>query len=341
MDRVAALPANDRAELFRETAARMGLGPVPIEKDFWVCWAVAHVFACDGPPLIFKGGTSLSKAYGLIDRFSEDIDLAFDRRAFGFTGDRDPLNAASGKAAQRLIKELVARCVDHIASDFVPALEQRFGAVLQDDWSLKIDSDEAKIVHFRYPASLSTDDYGATSYVQPQVLLELGARSDQSPSETKSVASYAAQEFPDQFRHLDTETRVLDVRRTFWEKATLVHVLYNRPNPDETSTLRKSRHYYDMFQLARSPIRASALADRDLLRRVVRHKSVFFRSAWAGYGDAATGGLHLAPHETLANLLRKDYAKMQDMFFTSPPPFEDILTELTALETEINALTTP
>ena len=96
MDNVVRLPARDRAELFRETAAAKGLPPVPIEKDFWVCWTLKHLFALeDQPPLIFKGGTSLSKAYGVIERFSEDIDLAFDRAAFGFTEERDPENAPS------------------------------------------------------------------------------------------------------------------------------------------------------------------------------------------------------------------------------------------------------
>lgn len=337
MDNVARLPARDRAELFRETAAAKGLPPVPIEKDFWVCWTLKHLFALeDQPPLIFKGGTSLSKAYGVIERFSEDIDLAFDRAAFGFTEERDPENAPSGNAADRLIDELQGVCITHIETSLLPALQERVGDVLTEEWTLEVSRDDKQAVHFRYPPSLDNSEYGAIGYVRPQVLLELGARSDQWPAEKRIVRSYAAEEFPDFFETATCEPNTLDARRTFWEKVTLLHALQNRPNLEERHVSRQSRHYYDLYMLAQSPTRAAAIQDLDLLRRVTAHKSVFFKRGWARYTDAVNGKLRLVPHEELEKMARRDYGSMEEMFFNTPPNFDDILTELVSLEQKVN-----
>jgi hypothetical protein len=338
MDGVVQLPDQERADLFRETAARKGLGPVPIEKDFWVCWILKHLFTLkDQPPLIFKGGTSLSKGYGLIERFSEDIDLAFDRAALGFTGERDPEKATSGKASQRLIKKLQETCIDRIKTDLVPSLQARFESIPSGEWTLEIDHLDGQEIRFRYPASLEEDEYGAASYVSQHVLLEVGARSDHSPAEKRIIQPYAAEEFPDQFENPTCEANTLAARRTFWEKVTLLHALHNRPNLEKRHTARQSRHYYDLYMLARSSIRVTALQDLNLLRRVADHKTIFFRSGWAGYADAANGNLRMVPHEVLEEFLRRDYDRMSDMFFDTPPSFDDILAEASGLETDVNS----
>ena len=337
MDIVAQLPPQERADLFRETAARRNISPIPIEKDFWVCWILKHLFALeDQPPLIFKGGTSLSKAYGIIERFSEDIDLALDRAVFGFTENRDPENV-SGKAAKRLIDELETAVANHIELNLLPALQEHVGRVLTEEWTLEVSADDNQSVHFRYPRSLDNSDIGGTGYVRPQVLLELGARSDQWPAEKRTVRPYAAEEFPDLFETATCEPNTLDGRRTFWEKATLLHALQNRPNVEEHHVIRQSRHYYDLYMLARSSLRIAAIQDLDLLRRVAVHKKVFYRSGWARYADAASGNMRIVPHQALEKMVRRDYGRMEEMFFSSPPSFNDILAEVTSLEEEVNA----
>lgn len=127
MDNVARLPATDRAALFNQTGAARGLANAIIEKDFWACWTLKRLFGVkknDLPVLVFKGGTSLSKAYGAIRRFSEDIDLSFDRSAFGYKDKRDP-GKASNKNAKALIERLVADVQNHIATVLLPRLKVR------------------------------------------------------------------------------------------------------------------------------------------------------------------------------------------------------------------------
>jgi len=129
--------------LFNEAGAQRGLASPIIEKDFWVCWTLKRLFALpgDNPSLVFKGGTSLSKVYGVIQRFSEDIDLSFDRRALGYEGERDP-QAASGGKRDKLIDSLVADVRRHIHKVFIHRLAETMAAALGRNgslWSLEID----------------------------------------------------------------------------------------------------------------------------------------------------------------------------------------------------------
>lgn len=150
MDTVARLPASERGELFRETSARKGIAaPGIVEKDFWVCWTLRHLFALSDemPGMLFKGGTSLSKAFGVIERFSEDIDLSLNRHDLGFEGERDPQNASSNKAAERLLKELREECVRYLRETLVPALEGAFSGIIgePDNWALEADTQDDQL----------------------------------------------------------------------------------------------------------------------------------------------------------------------------------------------------
>lgn len=162
MDKVARLPAEDRAALFGETGAGRGVANTIIEKDFWVCWTLKRLFSLqrqEAAALVFKGGTSLSKAFGAIRRFSEDIDLSFDRADLGYTGDRDPeTEGISRKQANQLIKDLVDDVEHHIAEKLLPALRAvivtQLGEPNQGQWSLEIDANDAQTVNFHYPTAL-------------------------------------------------------------------------------------------------------------------------------------------------------------------------------------------
>ena len=144
MNKVAALDKTTRADLFNETAARMNLSPVIVEKDFWVCWTLRHVFSIPRicGKVLFKGGTSLSKVFGLIQRFSEDIDLAVDYEMLGFTGDRDPRQDSLSHTKRRgLLDDMMDACRKWVAGRLIPALAERFGAVLTgaDPWTVEVD----------------------------------------------------------------------------------------------------------------------------------------------------------------------------------------------------------
>lgn len=339
MDTVARWNARDRADLFNEVGTARGLANAIVEKDFWVCWTLKRLFTGGvSPGLVFKGGTSLSKAYGAIERFSEDIDLSFDRVALGYTGDKDPDRAGSAKKAAKLIDELVADVQAHVAGPFLAALGARIENELggaEVGWSLAVDPRDPQTINFRYPSSLAGADYAGLAYVNPVVRLELGARGDPWPAERRTIRSYAADERPDVFAASDCEVDTLAVERTFWEKATILHAEHYRP-PDKASGERMSRHYYDVAMLAWSGYADRALERVDLLGVVAKHKTLFFRAKWARYDEATPGTLRLLPSEDRVAALSADYDKMRSMFFTAPPSIGHLLTVIEGLERRIN-----
>lgn len=345
MDKVALLPADDRAALFGETAAGRGVADTIIEKDFWVCWSLKRLFGLPKgtrASLVFKGGTSLSKAFGAIRRFSEGIDLSFDRAELGYTGDRDPENEGiSKKQAARLIDDLVGDVERHIAEKLLPALRaaivEQLGEPVNGKWTLEIDADDAQTVNFHYPTALPAAEYEGMAYITPQVKLEFGARGDPWPTEEKTIRPYAADDYPDFFEEPDTSVTVLSARRTFWEKATALHAEANRPAASPTPQYF-SRHYYDLAMLLDTTEGQAAASDFDLLAQVAKHKAIFFRSGWASYDTARPGTLRLMPDEARIKDLRGDYRAMAPMMFEeAPPSFDGILVKIATLQETINA----
>lgn len=339
MDAVARWKPRDRSDLFNEVGTARDLANAIVEKDFWVCWTLKRLFAGEASPgLVFKGGTSLSKSYGVIERFSEDIDLSFDRAALGYGGDRDPDRAGSAKKASKLIDQLVADVQAHVAGPFLAMLtgvvERELGPA-KADWAVTVDPNDPQTINFRYPSSLTRRDYADIAYVNPVVRLELGARGDPWPAERRPVRSYAADERPELFEEPDCEIDTLAVERTFWEKATILHAEHHRPEGKATGE-RMSRHYYDLAMLVRSGHVEAALERIDLLDVVARHKALFFRSSWARYDEARPGALRLLPAEARLADLAADYAKMRPMFFRQPPSFREVLANIEQIERRIN-----
>ncbi|MFO1058534.1 MAG: nucleotidyl transferase AbiEii/AbiGii toxin family protein [Dongiaceae bacterium] len=344
MDKVARLPVEDRAALFGETGAGRGVADTIIEKDFWVCWTLKRLFGLPKgtvASLVFKGGTSLSKAFSAIRRFSEDIDLSFDRAELGYTGDRDPgKEGISKKQAARLIDDLVGDVERHIAEKLLPALRaaivEQLGEPENGQWSLEIDADDAQTINFHYPTALPAAEYEGMAYITPRVKLELGARGDPWPTEEKVIRPYAADDYPDFFEDPETKVTVLSARRTFWEKATALHAEAHRP-AESPAPQYFSRHYYDLAMLLDIEEGQAAAANFELLAQVVKHKATFFRSSWASYDTARPGTLRLMPSEARIKDLRADYRAMAPMMFdVAPPPFDDILAKIAALQETIN-----
>lgn len=344
MDDVARLPSADRAALFGETGAGRGVAETIIEKDFWVCWSLKRLFGLPKgatASLVFKGGTSLSKAFNAIRRFSEDIDLSFDRAELGYTGERDPeKEGISRKQAARLIDDLVSDVERHIAEKLLPALRaaivEQLGEPTNGEWSLKVDSSDAQTVNFHYPTALPAAEYEGMAYITPRVKFELGARGDPWPTEEKVIHPYAAEDYPDFFADPDTSVTVLSARRTFWEKATALHAEVHRPAESPTPQYF-SRHYYDLAMLLDTDEGQAAVADLGLLAQVAQHKATFFRSGWASYETARPGTLRLMPDDARIKDLRADYRAMAPMMFDqTPPSFDDLLKQMSALQKAIN-----
>jgi len=341
MDDFAKLPPKDRADLFQAAARKRYMLPAVIEKDFWVCWTLKRLFTLPSPPtgLLFKGGTSLTKVYHAIDRFSEDVDLSFDRHGLGFKSASDPLEL-KGKSRQRALESLKVTCQRMIREQFLPQILEAFSQALDEapskNWNIEAatdDPDEQTLL-FRFPQSLAhrTDE---PAYITPVVRLELGARSDHWPAIDGTVSSYLAEAFPQFIKAPTAPVHALGIERTFWEKATILHMWHHAPLIKSMRD-RQSRHYYDLYQLYQRGPGKTAMKDTALLVSVARHKEVFFAAAWAKYTEAKPGTLRLVPPASRLPELHEDYALMQQMIFGTIPEFKEILAALREIEDIVN-----
>lgn len=328
------LPAAERSQILRGLAPRMGRTAIVLEKDVWVCWVLQHLFTMPGRlPMAFKGGTSLSKVFRAIDRFSEDVDITLDYR--GLDASVDPFAEGLSRRKLRLLgehlEELVAEYgLNVLAPYFERLLDEQLGPGLA--WVERCaDEDDLKLrIHF--PSALE----GTDGYVKDSVLLELGGRNITEPNEMHEVS-------PDIVEHLSglelpvALVGVLAPERTFWEKATLIHAECNRVE-FRASVERLSRHWYDLARLADQEIGKRAMDDRDLLVDVVRHKEAFYYASYANYDACLAGQLRLIPDASVLPALRDDFDRMvgAGMFIGEPPALDDIMERLQALESAIN-----
>jgi hypothetical protein len=304
-----------------------------VEKDFWVCWILERIFSLPdfAEFLLFKGGTSLSKVYNAIQRFSEDIDLSLSRTFFEGRLN-DPEQALSNSQRKKYTEELISAFQYIVTDSLFPALNKRISEELGDtNWVLSQDVNDPGTLMFLYPQTSSDE----IQYVRRQVKIELGIRSDDWPAESRTVTPYVAESLP-LITPSVIHVRTLAVRRTFWEKATILHAEYHRPLKSKPRE-RISRHYSDLVQMATTEIETQAINDLPLLKRVTEHKNLFYTSSWASYDTASPGTLRLTPRpERLADL-RSDYRGMQPMFFGSVIQFDVMIEKLSELEERINA----
>ena len=229
MDKVALLTAAERSELFRESAARRGMSPAVIEKDFWVCWVLKQLFAepSFNERIVFKGGSSLSKVFGLIDRFSEDIDLVLDWRLLGYgAGMEDPRQELDSLTKRdRFSKAVNRKAAEYIAGTLIHDLTRLMARCPQV--SAAVDVIDPHSVNISYPASFSVD------YIRPKVVLEIGPLASWVPSASHSIRPCAAEEFPQLFAEPECQVIATSAERTFWEKATILHQQAHRTfDPD-------------------------------------------------------------------------------------------------------------
>jgi len=340
MNKFVLLTDKDKRAYFEVAAAELNIMPQLIEKDFWVCWILKILFSLPkiGDHLTFKGGTSLSKCHNVIRRFSEDIDISIERSFLSSSRSIEPDKEKSNKENQRRLKELQLVCQSAINEIILPELQQAIASVLSDKgkWRLELDPDDEckQSILFTFPYAM-TNSMG--NYVKYAAKIEFGARSDHWPVEVSTVVPYVANVSGDVT--IDgVFVRVLAAERTFWEKATILHMIYHYA-AEKNVPLRMARHYYDLFAMANSPIYKKALESISLLKHVSEHKSLFFKANWAHYEEAMPGSLRLVPRDDQVSQLKNDYRQMEQMFFDEPPAFERIIEKLRVMEEQINAAT--
>lgn len=339
MTSIATWPADERGLLFGQAEAALGITAVVVEKDFWVCWLLGRLFETRsvGPHVVFKGGTSLAKVFHAISRFSEDVDLSIAPARLGF--DEQGLDAAStGSRREKDAAALEQACARHVAEVVSPALDATVTEVIgpaaaAEGWfRFELDAARAPVLWFHYPSALPQPG----GYVAKVVKLEFGSLTNQRPSGTHRIRPLAA-DFPSAAPFVADESVVaLEVERTFWEKATILHAEFHRP-AELAQRDRYSRHYADFASLWQHSSRVSCLARTDLLAEVTRHKRRFFASRWASYDTARLGTLRLSPPASRHATLKRDLESMRPMFLAAPPTFDGILRVLAEAESTINA----
>jgi hypothetical protein len=330
------LPAAERKVYIDEAAARRGLASVIVEKDFWVCWLLGILFQSSfRDAIVFKGGTSLSKVFGVINRFSEDIDLSLAPAFLGLD-EPDAMAALSKGQASKWMERAETKCTavvrDALAPEISAGLERQLGAGESPWLTFEVDAhSHSPVLLFHYP----TTQPPALDYLKRSVKLEFGSLTEQRPTASHAVRPWIADVLRDAFADWHCDVVALDLHRAFWEKATILHVEHHRP-PDKVTPDRFARHYADTAAIALHADASRAVAQSDLREHVVRWKRRFFGSAWARYDLAVPPTFKLVPPPEREAVLRRDYQAMRDMYLSEPTPFDDVLSTLADVERQVN-----
>jgi len=277
--------------------------------------------------MAFKGGTSLSKVYGAIKRFSEDVDVTVDYKSLDQS--IDPFDPKVSRTARDKYAQLLkTKLAEHTKNVIRPHFENLVAQLTEKPSKPITISDDGEKLFIPYPSRFETAE---------SVFLEFGGRNVISPNEEHPLRPYISAELPE-LQFPEATVRVLVPSRTFWEKATLIHVACIRSDP-KLDADRQSRHWHDLAVLADHNIGKIAIPDLQLLQDVVKHKNVFFRASYTNYEACLSGGLRLIPATPLLQALRVDYEKMiaDGMFDGEPPTFDWIIARLDKLAKEINA----
>lgn len=331
---------SDRLDLFLGCANRLGTAVQNVEKDFWVCWTLDVLFnGMDhgGPRLLFKGGTSLSKAFDLIPRFSEDIDITVFRDDLGHPIEVAELDGLSGKQRRARLDALREACQAYIQGPMASQLSKRATEIIgAERYRLEPDPEDKdrQTLLLWYPAVSPRGD----GYIRSAVKIESGARSALDPHTQATVSPYVAQDIGD----IDlTVGNVTTVRpeRTLWDKITILHGLrqwFERRGELRHAGQRVSRHYFDVYKLMQNEHAREWIANRALGADCVQHARFFFGSPDLNLEAAMPGTLTLLPVPAMHDALLRDYEAMAGMVFGGVPPLNEVLAGIAETERIVN-----
>lgn len=323
MKRFYDLPNERKQVIYTQIGDRINLPSAAIEKDWWVTLALNVIFSLPfSEHIVFKGGTSLSKGWGLIDRFSEDVDLAIGREHFGFYGD-----LTKGE-----IRRLRKKSCEFLSTEFPDKIKSKIEEMGISDIELSVKDFHASdtdpiVIQLFYPSLTEKADYLA-----PQVLIEIGSRSLMEPTEKRLIRSMVAEGFPDlAFADHAVEIPIVLPKRTFLEKAFLLHEEFQRP-AEKILIERRSRHYYDLEKMMDSFHGKEALLDTELYRSIVAHREKFSRMAGVDYASLSLGTINFIPPDNLMKAFALDYKTMQEsMIYGDSLPFAKLMKRMEEL----------
>jgi predicted nucleotidyltransferase component of viral defense system len=326
----------DKAEkeaVFNAIATEKGMTPFAVEKDWWVSRTLEIIFQMKiAKHLVFKGGTSLSKAWKLINRFSEDIDLAIDKEFFeGYSGD----------ITKSKISKLRKEAGVYTTGTFFNELQEEFAAKGFNDLNFKVieaeDSDQdPRVIEIYYPNVITS----SSEYILPRVQIEISCRSLREPFTVKSFGAlvdevYAGRDFAEPLFDIPT----VNPERTFLEKVFLLHEEFHRPI-EKIRVDRLSRHLYDIYHLTKAGIADKAINDKELYHTIVAHRYKFSRVGEVNYNEHNPKTLNPIPIAAIIAEWNSDYTKMkEDMIYEeNKPSFEDLINNLNDLRVKLQEL---
>ena len=325
-----ALAAETQKEILESAASDLGKRALHLEKDVWIVLVLELLFSIpERPAMVFKGGTSLSKIFDVIHRFSEDVDITIDHKFL--KPDVNPYELSKTKQ-KSLREELPMLTKKYVTESIAPYLERRLEEVVGTKVPLEI-AKEGEVVIAHYP---SVVERTPEEYSKEGVQLEFGGRSKITPNKSEVIVPYL-QPYVSKLDFPRAEVLVLSPMRTFWEKATLIHRYCNKGiKTDEKEGL--SRHWCDVAVLVESDIGRAALEERSLLEDVVITKQTMYSDNNAQYSACIEGGIKLVPEDDVRRYLEKDYKAMiaSGMFYGDPLPWETVQERLEWLEKEVN-----
>lgn len=341
-DRIMAADDETRRGLFTTTAQRLGTTPQNAEKDFWVCWTLDALFngLPAGPRLLFKGGTSLSKGFGLIRRFSEDIDVTVFRNDLGEAVTIEQLESLSGKKRNKALDTIREACEAYINGPCREGLSKIVceTAVRNEldpkQFVVEADPEDSQALYLRYPTATLVD-----AYITKLVKIESGAKSALDPNSVRVVRPYVEDDVPEVDLGVGNVT-VVDAERTFWDKIVILHGLrrwFDIRGELKGSGQRVSRHYYDTYRLLASQAGIRALKNRALGADCVAHARMFFNRPDFDLATAVAPTFSICPEGDMREGLRRDYRAMAGMIFGEAPEFDAIIAGIADLETALNA----
>lgn len=324
------IPKETKVNVYTQISEQNGMAPYAVEKDWWVVQTLAIIFEMEiGKHLVFKGGTSLSKAWNLIERFSEDIDLAIDRRFLGFSGDLS-------KSKRTRLRQ---KTNEYITKTFYPALQEKFKEKGFTDVRFNIEDatsrdQDPRIIEIYYPNVIPSP-----GYIQPRVLVEIGCRSLREPFSNQEFSTLVDEYYPESdFKEDPISVPTVDPKRTFLEKIFLLHEEFQRA-PEKMRTERLSRHLYDVYQLIKAGIADKAIEDQELYETIVTHRYKFTKVGDVDYNLHNPETINPIPIDNVIDEWKKDYKTMQEqMIYGEAPEFDDLIQEIKLFTKKINKL---
>ena len=322
-------PTETRIIAFNQISQEMGLPPYAVEKDWWVVQALSVIFSLEiGENLVFKGGTSLSKAWNIIERFSEDIDLAVDRSFFGFEG------VLSKNQRTKLRKRASSYLTDTFFNDIQAEFKNRGFTHL--DFKIveaKSSDQDPRIIEIYYPNLIETP-----SYIKPKIQIEIGVRSLREPFTVREISTLVKESYSNIFDELPIQIPCVNPERTLIEKLFLLHEEFQRPK-EKIRVNRLSRHLYDIYQLSNTAFYQTAFANQNLYETIINHRYIYTKLGGVDYNLHHPRTLRPLPPKELDSKWKSDYQTMQEhMIYGESPSYSDLINHLNQTLSNIHQL---